>query len=224
MERLYFTTSDNVKIVANEFLPDRKKYPTPRGWAIFLHMMPATKESWNSLADQMQQAGYAGLAIDLRGHGVSGGGPNGYREFSDREHQDSIRDVDAAVDILHGIGARDDHIILIGASIGANLALQYASQHRAIPCIVAISPGLDYHGIITKPFVEGFTENKRVLFIGARDDDHDPDNADDIEALHDAIPDGVDVAVEVVDSGGHGTNILSSDPELISEIITFIQQ
>ncbi len=224
MERLYFTTSDNVKIVANEFLPDKKKYPTPRGWVIFLHMMPATKESWNPLADQLQQAGYAGLAIDLRGHGASEGGPNGYKEFSDAEHQDSIRDVDAAIDILHGIGVRDDRIVLIGASIGANLALQYASQHRAISCVVAISPGADYHGIVTKPFIEVFSENKRVLFIGSLDDDHVPGNEDEIEVLHAAVPDGVLAEKEIVDSGGHGTEILANNPELINKILTFIQQ
>lgn len=224
MQSLFLTTSDNVKISASEFLPDQKKYPKPKGWVLFLHMMPATKESWKVLADRLQQEGYVGLAIDLRGHGASDDGPVGYRGFSDAEHQDSIRDVDVGIDILHALGARDERITLIGASIGANLALQYASQHRTIASVVAISPGLNYHGIASKPFVEQLIPGKRLFLIASQDDDRVPDNAEEVIALYDAVPEGVIVGHTIVDVHGHGTNILVQSPEIIDEILTFIQQ
>lgn len=224
MESLYLTTSDNIKIAANQFLPDRKKYPKPRGWAIFLHMMPATKESWKQLADHLQQAGYVGLAIDLRGHGFSDGGPVGYREFSDTDHQDSIRDIQAAIDFAHALGAHDERIALIGASIGANLALQYAHDHRAITSVVAISPGLDYHGIATKPLVSELSAGKRLLLIGSTNDDRVPGNAADIEVLHAAVPQGVLVEKQIVEGAEHGTNILVHNPELLDDILTFLEQ
>lgn len=223
MGLLHLTTADNVKIAANYFPTDRKKYPNPRGWVIFLHMMPATKESWNALAVRMQQEGYAGLAIDLRGHGSSGGGPTGYLQFSDAEHQDSVRDIDAAVDVLRGFGAREGSITLIGASIGANLALQYVARHRGFRHCVAFSPGLDYHGIVTKPLIESLPENKHILLIGARDDDRTDDTVAAIEELHDSAPSGADVQTEVVEAGGHGTDLLAHNPELIESIILFLQ-
>lgn len=222
MEPLYLTTSDSVKIAANYFPVDSKKYPNPKGWVVFLHMMPATKESWNVLADRLQQEGYAGIAIDLRGHGASDGGPQGFAQFTDAEHQDSKRDIDAAVDFLKGVGARDERIILIGASIGANLALQYVAHHRGFKKMVLLSPGLDYHGIAAKPLIETLPEDKHLLLIGSRDDDRVADNAADIEALWSMVPRGVEAKKELVEIGGHGTAIVTHNPELIEEIITFI--
>lgn len=222
MESLYLTTSDVIKIAARYFPVDPHKYPNPRGWVVFLHMMPATKESWNVLAEQLQREGYAGLAIDLRGHGTSEGGPHGFMGFSDAEHQKSSRDIDAAIDFVKGVGARDERIILIGASIGANLALQYICHHRAVRKGVLLSPGLNYHGIETKPLVEALPEDAQLLVIGARDDDRAIDNANDIEALWRALPTGIAAEKELVDIGGHGTAILEQHPELIETIIIFI--
>lgn len=222
MELLHLTTTDAVSIAANYFPVDPQTYPNPNGWVVFLHMMPATKESWNPLAEHLRQKGYSGLAIDLRGHGASDGGPNGFMEFSDAEHQDSARDVDAAIDLLKGMGARDARIVLIGASIGANLALQYVAHHSDLKTCVLLSPGLDYHGVVTKSAMESLTPDKHVLIIGSRDDDRVVDNADDIEALWQSAPFGVDIKKEVVDTGGHGTAILSQHPELIETITTFI--
>ena len=222
MESLYLTTSDTVKIAANYFPVDRKKYPNPNGWVVFLHMMPATKESWNPLADRLCQAGYAGIAIDLRGHGASDGGPNGYRNFTDAEHQDSIRDIDAAVDFLKGIGVHEDRISFAGASIGANLALHYIHHRRAFKKAILLSPGLDYHGIVTKQPIAALSPDKQLLLIGSRDDDRVPDNVADVEALLRAVAPGVAVTTEIVDTGGHGTAILAHHPELIETIITFL--
>lgn len=222
MELLHLTTSDSVKISANYFPAIRAKHPNPRGWVVFLHMMQATKGSWSALAERLQQEGYASIAIDLRGHGMSDGGPNGYQLFSDAEHQDSTRDVDAAVDFLKGLGARNDHITIIGASIGANLAMRYFVRHRDFKTCVAFSPGLDYHGIVTKPLMESLPEDKRLLLIGSRDDDRVIDNVADIETLWNAMPPGVDVKKEIVAVGGHGTAILSHNPELIESIISFL--
>lgn len=222
MELLHLTTSDGVKLAANYFPSVQAKHPNPRGWVVFLHAMPVAKESWNALATILQQEGYAGIAIDLRGHGASDGGPDGYVHFSDSEHRGSIRDVDAAVDFLRGMGARNDRIAIIGASIGANLAVQYVARHRDFKMCVAFSPGLDYHGIVLTPIIGSLSEDKRMLLIGSRDDDRVIDNASDVAALHDAAPSGVDVRLELVATGGHGTAILAHHPELIEHIISFL--
>ena len=87
MENIFLKTKDNVKIAANYRNIDISKYQQPIGWLVLAHMMPATKESFHQLAEEFQNIGYESIAIDLRGHGQSDGGPNDYTNFSDSEHQ-----------------------------------------------------------------------------------------------------------------------------------------
>ena len=80
MMRVVLTTSGAVTIVGNYY-----KGSADRG-ALLVHMMPATKESWGAFARVLEKQGYHVLAIDMRGHGESDGGPVGYKNFSDEEH------------------------------------------------------------------------------------------------------------------------------------------
>src|SRR3989344_4533312 len=99
-EKINLTASDGKKISA-DFYPAKN----PKGWLLLTHMMPATKESWGNFAKSMQESGYSNLAIDLRGHGESEGGPDGYQKFSDAEHQAGIRDLEVGWDFLKSRGA-----------------------------------------------------------------------------------------------------------------------
>ena len=92
---MFLNTSDNKKIAANLY-----KVENPKGWLILVHIMPATKESWKDFANEAQKIGYESLAIDLRGHGESEGGPDGYQKFSDVEHLNSIHVLEASWEFL----------------------------------------------------------------------------------------------------------------------------
>ena len=92
-ERVNLKTADGVNIAG-----DHHKGPTGGPGVLLLHMMPATKERWGGFASKLNGAGFGALAIDLRGHGESDGGPDGFRDFSDEDHQKSIMDARAAVD------------------------------------------------------------------------------------------------------------------------------
>src|SRR5207245_1856203 len=101
----------------------------PHGYVLLLHMMPAVKESWQELAKALNEAGLSALAIDFRGHGESVSKSDGtrlnYKDFADEQQQAKILDVRGAMEWLRARGAQDSQIAVIGASIGANLALQY---------------------------------------------------------------------------------------------------
>lgn len=196
----FLTASDNTKIAYDW-------YPTgsPVGYLLFMHMMPATKESWRDFAEEMRAAGFAGLAIDLRGHGQSDGGPEGFQKFSDRDHRKSILDVDAAVKFLEQQGARPEATTLIGASIGANLALQYLAEHPEFPRGVLISAGLEYHGIEALPYAARMSSNKNLFFVTSRDDSN---NAAMTMSITRALPAGVRQTILGFDLGGHGTALL----------------
>ncbi len=193
--------------------------PNARGGVVFVHMMPATKESWDVLAARLQQLGYAGLAIDLRGHGESSGGPKGYQHFGDAEHQKSILDVDAAVKFLFSKGVTESQLTLVGASIGANLALKYLADHHEIKTAALLSAGLNYRGIETPVAAHALASDQRVLIIAARDDGG---NANENEELATEIPEGVEKKIEIYAVGGHGTDLFESQLELCERIIDFI--
>src|SRR5687768_1995494 len=141
MARISLFTEDGVTIIGSfRDVPDKK------GCALLLHAMPANKESWAELQEKLTALGYASLAIDFRGHGESmtsaSGGALVYQEFNDGQHQRKILDVKASVLWLKARGCDVSRLALVGASIGANLAIRYASENPGLPAVVALSPGL----------------------------------------------------------------------------------
>ncbi|BCX16038.1 MAG: hypothetical protein KatS3mg098_267 [Candidatus Parcubacteria bacterium] len=216
MEKVSLKTEDGRVLAANYF-----EVTNPEGWVLYLHMMPATKESFNDLAQKLAQKRFAGLALDLRGHGESEGGPQGYLSFSDKEHQDSYFDVLAGIDFLKSRGATEEKIYLVGASIGANLALKYLAQHPQARGGVLLSPGINYRGITTRDLVVHLSTSSRVIFLASRDDG---DNASEVEELFALVPEGVKKEKIILENAGHGTKILENEAWVTERIIDFLTQ
>lgn len=219
MQKIFLTAKDGIKIAANLYPVE-----SPIGWIIFSHMMPAVKESWSDLAAELQSAGYESIALDLRGHGESMSAKLDYRNFSDTEHQKSILDLEAAAEFLiKERKAAADKISSIGASIGANLSLQYISEHPEFKTAVLLSPGLNYRGIETEPLAKNLKAGQKVFFISAKDDVRSGgNNAEENQKLYNLIPIGVEKKIKIYANGGHGTDILENQPELAKSIKDFI--
>lgn len=213
-EKVEFLTEDNVTVAGlwcSAGAGSKK--------ILLLHMMPATKESWNQFQDKLGQAGFSSLAIDLRGHGESVKGAVtvlDYKNFTDSEHQVKIRDVKAAIKWLKAI---DSDLALVGASIGANLACQYAAEHPETRAVVALSPGLNYRGILTMPLVRALTRSQ-FLFLAASDDDQESFNA--AQKLNEASL--AKTKLKLLHNSGHGTTMFSDNPKLMDEIISWLAQ
>jgi len=215
MNKIFLSTKDDVKIAA-----DLYEVENPAGWLVLVHMMPATKESWTELAKNFQNAGYENLAIDLRGHGESDGGPDGYKSFADSQHQKSILDLEAAANyLIKKRQATSDKIIFIGASIGANLSLQYISEHSEFKTAVLLSPGLNYRGIKTESLAKNLRAGQKVFFVSSRDDG---ENAEENQKLYQSVPAGVEKEIKIYEAAGHGTTILENEQELKNLILEFL--
>jgi alpha-beta hydrolase superfamily lysophospholipase len=215
MEKIFLTTDDGVKIAANLYPVEK-----PLGWLVLTHMMSATKESWRDFSEEARNIDYESIAIDLRGHGESNGGPEGFWEFSDSEHQKSILDLETAVDFLiKNRGATSEKISFIGASIGANLSLQYIAENSGFKTAILLSPGLNYRGVKTEPLVKKLRSGQKVFFISAEDDGP---NAKQNRLLFEAAPDKINKQIEIYKSGGHGTDILKNHLKLFDLIIEFL--
>lgn len=85
---------------------------------ILIHGLAASLLDWTELLPALQSAGYCGYALDLLGHGES------YKpaELSDYQMDIVFEHFSAWLEML----ARPEPLILVGHSLGAALALEYA--------------------------------------------------------------------------------------------------
>jgi alpha-beta hydrolase superfamily lysophospholipase len=212
-EPLTLTTSDRVQIAADW-------YPVahPKWFAILLHMRPATKESWKPWAEKLNALGIACLAYDQRGHGASTmSGTIHYESLGDREAKEKPLDLEAAFEWLRETGAEEARTILLGASIGANLAIRFASAHPDIRFVAALSPGINFRGVATDDAIQQLSALQTVVLVAS---DDDTISADSAATLHDLAPERT---VFIQKSGlGHGTIMLEKDPTLFDEIVTHL--
>jgi alpha-beta hydrolase superfamily lysophospholipase len=196
-QRVTFTTPDGVMIVG-----DYWESPSERA-VLLLHMMKADRSSWKPIEEDLWRLGYKVLAIDLRGHGEStrqGAKTLDYKKFSDAEHQESIRDVEAAVDFLKSKGAKS--FAIVGASIGANLALTYGMGDSSVKTVILLSASLDYYGIRTEDAAAEF--NKPMLIVASEEDTY---SAESSQTLSKAAP---KAELKILHNVGHGTQMFSS--------------
>lgn len=216
MERITFQTEDGVTIVGNYW------HGSSTG-VLLLHMMPATKESWDDFASALHHSGMSVLAIDLRGHGEStkhDGRTLDSETFTDQQHQASIYDVESAAAYLKERGITT--LFLAGASIGANLALQYQSEHPEIKKVILFSPGVNYRGILTEPLAERLQESQEVLLVAGALDGRAAGRADlmaqqiasHVQGRHE---------LKIYQSASHGTDLFRDDPQLITLLARWLQ-
>jgi len=145
-----WTTPDGIQLVA------LYRAPKPDHWVwVLLHGLGSNKQEWLSFARQLVQEGDGFLIYDARGHGDSTTGRNGpvsYTDFrtagSGSQWERMIGDLDGIVNQLKSRFKLDPRQIAVGgASLGANIAVIYASQHSDVPAIILLSPGLEYAGV-----------------------------------------------------------------------------
>lgn len=208
-----FETEDGIRIVADYYQSPNSKFA-----GILIHMMPSDRKSFADLAKKLQEAGYSALAIDLRGHGESINSAKGllnYKNFTDEEHQTSIYDLKAASEFLKKEGFSIENQFLIGASIGANLSLQFLSQNPNIKAVILLSPGINYRGIKIEEFLKKDFGEKILVIIGQKD----IQSISSAELFKKNTPSST---IYLLDTKDHGTDLLNND--LIEKIILFLKE
>jgi alpha-beta hydrolase superfamily lysophospholipase len=130
---------------------------------VFVHMYGRNKEDWNSLAEQLFREGVAVLAVDLRGHGASGAGA----ALTHDDFTAMSRDVEAAIARLRASGVKD--VAVVGAELGANLAINAAVEDAGVVQAVLLSPADDYKGIIASDAVKRYGERPLLIIVANGD-------------------------------------------------------
>jgi alpha-beta hydrolase superfamily lysophospholipase len=184
----------------------------PAPGIVLVHMLSRSKTDWDEVAQQLESAGITALAIDLRGHGASGGSAGSLGEMT--------KDVRAAVQWLSTRPAvRPDAIAVGGASLGANLALLAAAEQPLIRAVVAVSPSLEYRGVRVGPDLMKKLGDRPVWLAASSDD---PFAA---RTIHELTADGAGARYQQLSpTVAHGTRLLAADKVLARALVDWLRQ
>ena len=218
VEKVKFGTSDHVEIVGN-YRPSAGTSSGKVPGLICVPQLGKTKETYDEFTKHLSEIGIASLAIDVRGHGESTmNGKLRYGSFTPAEWLSCIKDLNAAFGWL---SLRPDvdtrHVGFIGASIGANLAL-IAGARNEVNMIIALSPGLDFHGVKPAEYA-GKIHGKPVYVIATAGDKY---SADTVSTLSQ----GMDPKTEtkIIDGRSeHGTDMFKI-PFFQVELVKWIKE
>jgi hypothetical protein len=132
LKALDYKSYDNTRLVALMVMPEQ----APKGIVVCLHGLTERKEAMLTVAEAFADAGYIGVAPDLRGHGLSGGR---YTSLGFNEKRDMM----ALLDTLAGQGCDVSRTGVLGGSLGAATALQWAGIDPRVKAVVAVAPFAD---------------------------------------------------------------------------------
>jgi len=151
-QRLTWTTTDGVRLVGLYHPAHGAREAT---W-VLLHGLGSSKGEWDAFARKLAAEGSGVFLYDARGHSESNHLATGetityesWRQAGPGSPWDKMpSDLASAVGVLQKrFGLPEKSIAVGGASLGANVALIYASEHPKVPALVLLSPGMEYAGI-----------------------------------------------------------------------------
>jgi len=204
-----FETADGVKI-QGDFYPSMDRTATKPPLAILIHMYPADRKSWAPLIPNLREAGFSVLAYDIRGRGGSIEPPdkNLMQSYNAREpshFRAAWRDVEAAKQwVARQMICNTEQLVLVGASIGCSIALDYAARDDDVKAVVCLSPGTDYMGVDSVSHIRRCANRPILLMSPATEYDR-------VEALVKASGDKAEGRKYTGDRLQHGTKMFDAD-------------
>lgn len=190
---------------------------------LLLHEHRKERADWAPLIPELVAAGFNVLNLDLRGHGEST--HKGDEVLSATELpmamvgtlvRASIPDVGTVLDYLHEQGIQVARVVLIGAAYGNVLAVMATVERPEIRGIVMLSPIERGYGISTRRTVHKY--HGELLTIVSRDDKLAAGSTGVLIQSHPGAEEQI-----FFESSGHGTALLSSEPEIRARIVEFVK-
>ena len=201
-----FRTEDGINITAAWYEPSERPAPA----VILIHMLNGTRRDWEAVAAGLAADGIGALAIDLRGHGESGGSP--------AELATMVRDVSAARRYLATrADVQPSRIGFAGASLGANLAALAAAEVPA-SSIALLSPSLDYRGLRIEAAVRKYGSRPALLVAGT-DDAYAGRTVKDLKQAGRGVRE-----LLILSGAGHGTAMLSRNADLSRALVDWFRR
>lgn len=182
--------------------------------AVLLHMFSSNQNAWNNLAAELQDRNFEVMTLDFRGHGDSDSEESALQEA---DYAQMVNDAAEAIEYLRDLNA-DMDIAVIGAGLGANVALQLADRDQTIAAAVLVSPQHNYRGIKITKLNKSFT--RPVYFTVSR---FDPISLAATEALYQDNPSTSKELRITEEAKGRGTKLLNHTPKLRGAIIDWLE-
>ena len=208
-EKVDFKTEDGFTISANLWRGKKEA-------VLLIHMLNSKKESYNIFAEKLNKAGFTVLALDMRGHGESleqNGLRKNWEQFSDQDFRDMILDQKAANEFLIKEGFQLKTVV--GASIGANNALNYAATDSGVQNVILLSPGLEYRGVKTEESAK--TVKARTIIVASEEDAYAYGSS---KALNEILENSEFKALR---GAGHGT-VMFSGTTLENDLVDWLNK
>jgi len=204
-QQITLITIDKWKLAGNYYVAEK-----PKSGVVLVHMYGRTQSDWASLIPKLLKAHISVVTYDSRGHGQSQGE---YQNFTVQDFQRMNQDVYVAEEFLKSkLGGK--HISLVGASLGANNVLRFASLTPSIYKVVALSPGLDYRGLYATEYIRSL--KAYTLIIASKKDDYSFSSSEKIFAT---LPSPETSRFIKLEGDAHGTNMLD---EIGDKIVLFL--
>jgi len=201
-------TADGLVLIGTFYTPVNIAPPWPG--VILLHMLWGDRSVWDEYALELANNGFSVFALDMRGHGETGGEVNW--DLAAQDIQMVWDNLSSRQDIDSG------RMGLIGASIGANMALVSGTNEPDTRTVVLLSPGLSYAGVETKDAMIAYGD-RPVFIVASQEDTY---AADSSRKLHEVAVG--EARLEMYQDAGHGTFMLENEPELGGEIIEWLRE
>jgi len=214
-----FQARDGVAVTGTLHLPEK----TPAPAVLLLPMMSRTQHDWDQVAARLAESGIAALTIDFRRNG--GPKPAGAVAAAaadvpeSGDFSDLVLDAEAARAYLSArpemLGGK---VGLLGASLGANVAVLAAGNDASISTIALLSVSLEYRGLRIEQALKNYG-SRPALLVASSEDPYALRTARKAVTMGDGPRE-----LRVLSGAGHGTVMLSRDPDLISALVDWFQR
>lgn len=212
--RVTFRTDDGVMLAGTWYEPSSR----PAAAVIFVHMLHRSRRDWEAIAQRFASEGIGALAIDLRGHGESPGGVAA-ADGGQADYSSLVLDLKAARRHLSQRGdIQQTRVGIVGASLGANLAVLEASGDASVASLALLSPSLDYRGLRIEASLRKFGE-RPALLVASDDDPYALRSVRDLQKAG-----GGTREILVLKQAGHGTSMLARDADLVRALVDWFRR
>ncbi len=203
------TAQDGLSLKASYYPAKGATSPAPA--LLLLHMAYSDRRAWRGFAQAAQEAGYAILALDSRGHGESAG----------EKVFDPTMDWDADA-ALAWLMARPDinpeHVGVAGASVGASLALRAGAKHSEIKSVALLSPAMQLWDIGLQEAIVDYGQ-RPMLIVVSEEDAYPAGSCKQLDAM--ALGEH---RLHIYPGAAHGTDIFQSHDDLTPMLLEWFEQ
>jgi len=214
-ETVELQTADGKTLAATLRRGGRPQAPA----VVLVHGLASDRSEWEPLVETLSEPpGLTTLAVDMRGHGDSEGGPDGWRDFGRDDWPAIGKDVVAAVGYLaddaHGLAP--EHIVAVGASLGSSAVAVAAAEDDRIDAVALLSPGRAHRGVDAITPVDQLGA-RPLLALAAKGEQHSVQTATDMARIAERG------TKKLCDGSAHGVAMLPESAELKDALVEFIR-